>query len=110
MAEIPLLGQSRAEEPKTPEVIECDTAFLVYIKDGDATASPDINLPVTTQRKAKPADMLSGAAQTTAIIQAQLNGNAMMAQVAQMGMQAREAQLQQQVMAQMEQERTKGRR
>lgn len=109
MPEVPLLGQSRAEEkPKAPEVVEADCAYLVYIRDGEATASLDINVPVTTKRPATLADIISGSAQNTLTVSAQISGNAMMQQVAQMGMAAREAQLQQQVLQQMQQE--KGRR
>lgn len=47
---VPLLGQEK-EEPTVLELVEAQTAFLIYTTpDGNTVLTPDINIPITVER------------------------------------------------------------
>jgi|SRR5215469_4194510 len=95
------LPQEDAAEPTADgPVIECQTAFLIFLtKEGTYAASSDINLPLVPDRVATGNDMLLGVGsvrdeiivQNTAAVTAQMMINAQV-QLAQQAMNARQNQ------------------
>jgi hypothetical protein len=79
---IPELGQSAArarqapavtvEAPEVPEIIEAETAFLVFrTPDGRTVVSPDLDLPVSPRREPTTHDVVGMCANAQDDIRAQ---------------------------------------
>lgn len=48
---VPLLGQENKEEETVLELVEAETAFLIYTTpEGNTVLTPDINIPLTVER------------------------------------------------------------
>lgn len=112
MAETPLLvkpgeetspGGTKATETQEAEVVEAKTAFVVFIKDdGSVVMSPDLNLPIVSERQPTINEVYSACAlvmkdiqnQETAVLAAQHTVNAQM----QMAQRMHDAQMNQQAL------------
>lgn len=104
--QVPLLGQPREDTAAkaAPDLIEADCAFLVYIpkEPGPAAVSFDIDIPITTEREAQPSDVIGALAQIDASLRGQVAAITTVNLMNQVGKAAMEAQMQQQVLAQMQ--------
>jgi hypothetical protein len=97
---VPLIGQSKPEEPK---IIEAETAFLVFIaKDENGVPrtllSTDINVPVTPDHTASMDEVLGAMSVVSSDILAGKTSDAMMMRQAMAMRQAQEARANQQLL------------